>query len=222
MDVAESARILLIDDHSLFREAIARLLASQRGFMIAGQCATVEEGIRILKETPVDIVLLDINLGMQQGGAFPNLARAGGFAGKILVVTSGVSKLEAARLLQRGCAGIVLKHEPPQLLIESIRGVVSGRSDGDLASTKAALEQLKTAGQAPPALLTRRERQVLRGVFGGRTNKEIAYELGVSEPLVKSVIQQLFTKTSVRTRAQLVRVAVEQYWQELEEQSEPT
>jgi DNA-binding NarL/FixJ family response regulator len=219
MAVAEPTRILLIDDHSLFREAIARLLAGQPDFIIGGQCATVDEGIRILKETTVDIVLLDINLGMQQGGAFPTLARAQGFGGKILVVTSGVSKLEASRLMQRGCVGIFLKHEPPQKLIESIRNLVKGDSIGDLASTHEALDQMESSGQATPVPLTRREHQVLRGVFGGKTNKEIAFDLGVSEPLVKSVIQQLFTKTGVRTRAQLVRVAVEQYWKELESTS---
>jgi DNA-binding NarL/FixJ family response regulator len=61
---------------------------------------------------------------------------------------------------------------------------------------------------------------VLRGVFGGRTNKEIAYDLGVSEPLVKAVVQQLFAKTGVRNRSQLVRAAVEQYWKEVEETAE--
>ena len=71
-------------------------------FQIAGESSTVDDGIRILKSTRVDIVLLDINLGLQQGGAFPKLAREEGFSGKILVVTAGVSKLEASRLLQRG------------------------------------------------------------------------------------------------------------------------
>ena len=62
----ETIRLLLIDDHSLFRDAIARLLAAQPDFRIAGECGTVDDGIRILKSVPVDIVLLDINLGLQQ------------------------------------------------------------------------------------------------------------------------------------------------------------
>ena len=59
----------------------------------------------------------------------------------------------------------------------------------------------------------------MRGVFGGQTNKEIAFGLGVSEPLVKSVMQQLFTKTGVRNRSQLIRIAVERYWKELESEA---
>lgn len=209
-------RILLIDDHSLFREAIARLLAAQPDFEIAGACATVEEGVSIVKQTPVDMVLLDINLGSQQGGAFFKLARAEGFNGKILVVTAGVSKLETTRLSHRGCSGIFLKQEGPQLLIETIRGIMNGAGDQTLPT--AALQQPETTAREVPYPLTRRERQVLRGVFNGQANKEIAFGLGISEPLVKSIMQQLFTKTGVRNRSQLIIVAIERYWKELEEE----
>ena len=136
-------------------------------------------------------------------------------------MTAGVSKLEAARLLQRGCSRIIFKHDRPELLIVAIREVVGG-SDGSMtaAAVDLELQRLNTFQSRPavPAALTPRERQVLRGVFGGLANKEIAFNLGVSEPLVKSVIQQLFTKIGVRTRTQLVRIAVERYWKELEEE----
>ena len=116
-------RILLIDDHSLFREAIARLLGREQDFEIVGECATVGEGMVVLRSSAVDVVLLDINLGLQQGGAFLPLARDAGFKGKILVVTAGVSRLEAGRLVERGCAGIILKQERPEVLIERIREI---------------------------------------------------------------------------------------------------
>ena len=213
----EAARILLIDDHALFREAIARLLAAQPGIEIIGEGATVHDGLEIVRTKAVDIVLLDINLGFEQGGAFLNLARAQGFSGKVLVVTAGVSKLEAGRLLQRGCAGIFLKHERPQLLIDKIRQIMDGEEDLDREAAGIALTQLKSGDQGSQNPLTPRERQVLCGVFSGRTNKEIAYKLSISEPLVKAFIQQLFRKTGVRSRAQLVRAAVEHYWKEIED-----
>jgi two-component system nitrate/nitrite response regulator NarL len=213
----EAIRILLIDDHSLFREAIARLLSAQPDFHIAGQAATVEEGIRTLKETGVDIVLLDINLGFQQGGAFLGLAREEGFTGKILVVTAGVSQMEAVRLMRRGCSGIILKNQPPEQLISSIREAIARKFDD--GPPKEQMEQLRAHESAVPKPLTPRESQVLRRVFAGLSNKEIASRLAVSEALVKSVVQQLFTKAGVRTRSQLVLVAVERYWKELEEES---
>ena len=205
-------RILLIDDHTLFREAIARLLGREGDFEIVGECATVDEGMVVLKASVVDVVLLDINLGLQQGGAFLPLARDAGFQGKILVVTAGVSKLEAGRLVERGCAGIVLKQEHPEVLIRRIREITGEPGVRGVSPTE-------LPGAAEPEALpsfTSRERQVLRAVFAGQSNKEIAFKLGVSEPLVKAVLQQLFSKTGVRTRSQLVRVALERHWKELE------
>ena len=216
--MSDKTRILLIDDHSMFREAVARLLAAQSDFEIAGECSTVEEGAQIVQNAQIDVVLLDINLGSQQGGAFLTMAREQGFAGAILVVTAGISKLEASRLFQRGCRGIVLKHERPEVLIERIRTVVADSRKQDAGSMQAAFKQLETV-EGVAASLTARERQVLRGVFRGQTNKEIANELGISEPLVKFVMQQLFTKTGVRTRSHLVRTAIETYWNDLEDDS---
>jgi DNA-binding NarL/FixJ family response regulator len=209
-------RILLIDDHSLFREAMARLLGREPDFEIVGECATVDEGITVLRSSAVDVVLLDINLGLQQGGAFLPLARAAGFTGKILVVTAGVSRLEAGRLVERGCAGIILKQERPEVLIERIREITG--QTGTAAAPPPVPETLGMPGADEPAPFTARERQVLRAVFAGQTNKEIAFKLGVSEPLVKAVLQQLFSKTGVRTRSQLVRIALERHWKELEGQ----
>ena len=207
-------RILLIDDHTLFREAIARLLGRESDFEIVGECATVDEGITLLGRSVVDVVLLDIDLGLQQGGAFLPQAAAAGFKGQILVVTAGVSKLEAGRLRERGCAGIVLKQEPPGVLIQRIREIASQRGTTPAPSPPLETPDLPEATGLPA--FTSRERQVLRAVFAGQTNKEIAFRLGVSEPLVKAVLQQLFSKTGVRTRSQLVRVALERYWKELE------
>ena len=116
----EFIRILPIHDHSLFREAIARLLAGQPDFRIAGECSTVDDGIRVLASAPVDLVLLDINLGLQQGGAFPKLAREEGFTGKILVVTAG-AKIEATRLLQLRLLADLLAG-PPQAARSHSRG----------------------------------------------------------------------------------------------------
>ena len=212
-------RILLIDDHSLFREAIARLLGGEPDFEVVGECATLEEGLALLPAANVDLVLLDINLGLQQGGAFLPLAWAQGFSGKVLVVTAGVSKFEAARLMERGCSGIVLKHERPQLLVERIRRLQQEAAE-PLAVPSSGEVNLNLTDEAEQRPFTPRERQVLRGVFSGQTNKEIAFSLNISEPLVKAVLQQVFAKTGVRTRSQLVRTAIERHWKDLEEDAQ--
>jgi two-component system, NarL family, nitrate/nitrite response regulator NarL len=214
--MSESIRILLIDDHVLVREGIARLLTAQPDFQVAGEASTVDEGIEVVKRTPVDVVLLDINLGTHQGGAFLDMARAAGFSGRVLVVTAGVSKLEANRLLQKGHSGIFLKHESPPLLIERIRALAGGKVSAPSATCGGESVGFQNGSETPRNLFTTRERQVLQGVFAGLSNKEIASEMEISEALVKAFVQQLFQKTGVRSRAQLVRVAMEKYWKTLE------
>lgn len=210
-------QILLIDDHALVREAIASMLSTQPDFEVAGEVATIEDALEVVKTKHIDLVLLDIDLGSQKGGAFVNLARSAGFKGRILVVTAGVSKVEATRLLQNGCSGVLSKHERPRLLMERIRKIVDGSEETDPSRGKTAVDDLLPADKEPNKPLTPRQLQVFRRVFNGRSNKEIATELGISESMVKSFVQQLFHKTQVHSRAQLVRVAIERYWSEIEE-----
>ena len=209
-------RILLIEDQTLFRELLARTLAADPEFEIAGQCATVREALEIVSKNSVDMVLLDLNLGAEQGGAFLNSVHARGYRGKVLAVTAGVGEREAAWLLQRGCSGIFLKNEPLDLLVQRIRAVMDGTFKLDPHSVKAVLAQVESAGEGSRRALTPRESAVLREVCRGMTNKEIGDRLGISENSVKSFLQQLFTKTGARTRAQLVAAAIERYWDQLE------
>ncbi len=214
MPDGEPIRIVLVDDHTLLREVLARSLAMEPDFEVVGQCAAVEETLEVVGRIPVDIVLLDINLGAEQGGSFVTRARASGFDGKVLVLTAGVSNREAAWLLKRGCAGIFLKHEPPSALVERIREVMRGTIRIDPESVQVMLSQAGYSDR-PRKPLTAREREVLRAVCEGLANKEIAERLTVSENTVKSFLQQLFEKTGVRTRAQLVAAAIEQYWDQM-------
>jgi len=214
--MSESIRILLIDDHVLVREGIARLLTGQPDFQVAGEASTVDEGVEVVKRTSVDVVLLDINLGTHQGGAFLEMARAVGFSGRVLVVTAGVSKLEASRLLEKGHSGIFLKHESPPLLIERIRALARGQVSVPFSTGGSEGAEIYAGSGPLRNPFTARERQVLQGVFAGLSNKEIASEMEISEALVKAFVQQLFRKTGVRSRAQLVRVAMEKYWKNLE------
>lgn len=209
-------RIVLVDDHALFREGLTRLLGAEPDLDIVGHCATVEEALEILSAGPVDLVLLDVDLGAQRGSEFMTRARRAGFAGRVLVVTAGLTDAEAARFLREGASGIFLKHDSPAVLVRSIRQVMDGEASVDHEILSGVLRM-----GAPPeeetakAPLTERERGVLHGVLEGLANKEIAAELDISESSVKAALQQLFHKTGVRTRSQLVRIALEQYRDQL-------
>jgi two-component system nitrate/nitrite response regulator NarL len=212
-------RILLVDDHSLFRESLSRLLEAEPGFRIVATCATSAEGLAVLAREPVDIVLLDYDLGDDQGLAFleeVKRARPGGripFDGHILMVTAGMSDTGTLRAFEGGSSGIFLKHSPPAQLIEAIHKVMAGEMwlDSRAVRSLVSAAQLKSVGDSGGGALTARERSVLKSVFEGLTNKEIAAGLQISESSVKAVLQQLFDKTGVRTRSQLVRIALEQH-----------
>jgi DNA-binding NarL/FixJ family response regulator len=211
--VKQKTAILLVDDHALFRESVARLLAAEPDFSIVAHCKSVEEALDALRKTRVDMVLLDFDLGQRDGREFLRLANQQGFNGKVLVVTAGVDKDQAAQLIRSGISGIFMKHDSAALLIEGIRDVLAGK----VWFERKLLQEL-VAGppqQSKEGRLTDRERQVLAGVFEGLANKEIAEKIGASESSVKATIQQLFTKTGVRTRSQLVRIALEQYKNQL-------
>jgi len=204
--------ILLLDDHALFRESLVRFLHAEPGLEVVAQCGSIEEALRVLERRQVDVVLLDLDLGKHNGTQFPSSAKQQGVGGKILVVTAGVDQNQAAELIHDGISGIFMKHHSAALLAQAIRDVANGKVFFDQRLLQAAMAA--TARRTPPSRpeqFTPRERQVLSFVFEGLANKEIAGRIDVSESSVKATLQQLFAKTGTHTRAQLVRVALEQH-----------
>jgi DNA-binding NarL/FixJ family response regulator len=205
--------LLLLDDHTLFRVMLSRLLETDENFEVVAHCSTSAEALDSLANKHVDMVLLDYDLGHRETGLhFVRGAREAGYKGRIFLVTAGMPDAEYVRALGLGVCGIFLKHSPPEMLTEAIHKVVAGEICIDPRCIQALATALDAkAVQSRPGDLTDRERDVLRGVFSGLSNKEIGANLRISEASVKSALQQLFVKTGVRTRSQLVRVALEDY-----------
>jgi DNA-binding NarL/FixJ family response regulator len=207
--------VLVLDDHAVFRESVARLLHNELGFEVT-HCGSINEALAILRQRRIDIVLLDFDLGKQNGAEFMLLAKKQGFAGKVLVVTAGIEEADSQQLIRMGIAGIFMKHSSAAMLAQGIRQVMEGKVwfDQDVLRSAVAADA-KPPSEPSAERLTHREKQVLASVFEGLSNKEIAARLGVSETAVKATLQQLFSKTGVRTRTQLVRIALEQYKNQL-------
>jgi DNA-binding NarL/FixJ family response regulator len=203
-------RLLLLDDHILFRESLSRLLASESDFEMVAHCSTSGEALKLLRRLEIDVVLLDFDLGDEQGSQFLLVAREAGFTGKILMVTAGMNPMQSSAALNAGASGIFLKHNSPSALANAIRQVARGELWLDQKLIRQMADRFpKGEEQSIHRPLTKREQTVLRGLFEGLTNKEIASQIGVSEGAVKATLQQLFQKTNVRTRSQLVRIALE-------------
>jgi two-component system nitrate/nitrite response regulator NarL len=213
----KSIRLLLVDDHALFRESVARLLQSEPGFEVVAHCGSGTEALQIIKSSSdIDIVLLDLDLGQERGADFLERLRNTRFDGKVLLVTADVNDNEVPNLIRKGISGVFMKHGSPALLIQGIRETMEGKALFGRDQLRRAFERavVPSADQSR-SKLTQRERQVLSFVFEGLANKQIADRLQVSEAAVKASLQQLFAKTGVRTRSQLVRVALEQYRDQL-------
>lgn len=206
-------RVLIVDDHALFREGLTRLLGTESGLEVVGSAGTPEAALEQLATREVDVLIADYDLG--QTNAIPLLAevKERGHAVRTLLVTAGVPTRDAVELLKLGVAGIFQKQHAPEELLRTIRDVAAG---------KAVFEQdyfvrlMEEAGAAKEKLkLTERERTILSLLLEGQSNKEIGSELKLSESAVKAALQQLFARTGVRTRSQLVRIALEELRDEL-------
>jgi two-component system nitrate/nitrite response regulator NarL len=209
----KAIHLLIVDDHALFRESVARLLQAEPGFDVVAHCATATEALRILNSSPqINIVLLDLDLGKEKGADFVEGLHARKFEGKTLLVTAGVNDSELPNLIRKGIAGVFLKHGSPASLIQGIRDIADGKTLFASDMLRRAFAQSEViSNESDRAELTDRERRVLSFVFEGLANKQIADKLAISESAVKAILQRLFAKTGVRTRSQLVRVALETY-----------
>src|SRR5271170_5351534 len=119
-------RLLLVDDHILFREGLRRLLVSEPEFETVAECGTPAEALEVLSSAVVDIVLLDFDLEDDTGTRFIASAMAAGYQGRILMVTAGMNPLDVSVARKLGMSGIFLKHNSPTSLLEAIRTVADG------------------------------------------------------------------------------------------------
>lgn len=206
--------LLLVDDHAMFREGLTRLLEKEPDLIVVGQCSSSSEALAVLNKSRPTVVLLDIDLGDERALDFMMEARKDGFRGQVLVLTGGLSGQEAVQLLRSGVSGILHKHHTGEVLRNAIRQVAAGGvflENDYLRSLFHSVQGMKIERHP----LTDRERQLLRLLFQGLRNKEIAARLDISESAVKISLHRLFDKLGARTRAQLVSVAMEHYRDQL-------
>ena len=155
-------------------------------------------------------------MGKERGSDFLRLAGEREFRGRTLILTGRVSNFEVRQLIALGAAGVFLKLDPPELLAKAVREVAAGRSWMDSTLFRDVLrEQSSLDGETRSKSLSPRERETMRYLLEGLSNKEIGAKLLTSENAVKAILQQLFNKTGVRTRSQLVRIALEQFRNEM-------
>jgi len=206
-------RLVLVDDHGLFRDSLSRFLASEPGLEIVGECSDSAEALKLLRGGAVDIALLDLEPGSARSNEMITMASEAGYTGKFLLLATSDDPRSAALALKLGAGGIFLKSEPLGCLVKAIRLVADGQVWLHPRIVRTLADRLVEQGPPPEDRLSEdrlggRERDVLHGILDGLTNKRIGDTIGVSESTVKNIVQRLFNKAGVKTRSQLVHATL--------------
>ena len=200
----ERIRLALLDDHALLRESLARLLASEQEFELVAECDTQSKALKILKAKKVDVLLVDLGMAKE----FIPCARKAGYRGKSLVIAREIDGTASALVLKCGASGIFAESDSLSQLLQAIRRIANGEAWVDQKVIHLLAERYPHHEDRSWGSLTEREQAVLNEVVDGSSNRKIGNQMGLSESTIKNVLQQLFNKAGVRTRSQLVRIAL--------------
>lgn len=199
-----STRVIVLDDHPVVRTGLRSVLEADPAIDVVGEAATGEEALALAEALEPQVVLCDLRLGEGMDGiATARALRDLDPAPAVLMLTTYDRDAEILGALEAGAAGYLLKDVPPATIIEAIGTVAAGGTHLPPALAARVITGLRT----PLPRLTARERDVLRLLATGTTNREIARSLFVSEATVKSHLVHIFTKLGVDTRARAVHVA---------------
>jgi DNA-binding NarL/FixJ family response regulator len=209
----EPLRILLVDDHLLFRKGLAQLLDAQPDFEVVGEATDGLEAVEQAHQLRPDLALMDIRMPNCDG--FDATRRIKAQMPEVLVVMLTVSEDERdlTKAIRYGADGYLLKDLMPETLFQQLRGLRSGEAPISRAMTGKMFRQLAQQGRpiAQPGattLLSTRECEVLALIVEGFSNQEIAEELGIARNTVKNHLRSILAKLGVRNRAQAAAYAV--------------
>ena len=211
--MADSIRVLLVDDHAVVREGLRNFLALQEGLEIVGEAGDGNEAIEQAQRLEPDVILMDLVMpGLDGIGAMRQL-RVRSPASRVIVLTSFLEDERVLPAIQAGAAGYLLKNVAPAELARAIRAAYAGEAIIDPTAAARLVHAIADDARPrfeEPERLTRRERDVLELIARGQSNKRIALELGISEKTVKTHVGHLLAKLGVSDRTQAALLAVEE------------
>src|SRR5438046_7286170 len=209
MDNNHGIRIVIADDHAIFRDGLRRLLATQEDFRIIGEASDGKEAIELAKELRPDVLLLDLAMPRVPGMEVLRELAHQQAAVRTILLTAAIQPFAVTSALQLGARGIVLKASPPEMLLSSIRAVHEAQYwvGSEPVAVWARTGQASTSGFGLPS----REIDLISGITEGSSNREIASKLAISEETVKRHLSNIYGKLGVSSRLELAVLASEQH-----------
>jgi two-component system nitrate/nitrite response regulator NarL len=207
-------KVMLVDDHTLFRKGLAELLEGRNAIQVVAVTGDSEEALRLAREHVPDIAIVDLNMGAHGGLALIRRLREEGWGGTALVLTVSDSGDDMADALASGAQGYLLKDMEPEQVVDAIRRAMNGETVVAPAMTLKLVDLLhpKRGAAARESLLgslTAREREILCYVAQGLTNKGIARALDISHETVKLHVRRILAKLKLSSRVEAAVFAVE-------------
>jgi NarL family two-component system response regulator LiaR len=200
--------ILLVDDHAVVREGLRAFLELQDGLEVVGEAQDGEEAVAEAERLDPDVILMDLVMPRLDGVAAMRRLRESTPRSRVVVLTSFLEDERLLPAIQAGAAGYLLKNTEPAALARAIRAAHDGEAIID-PTVAARLVAALADGRRPAGQeLTRREREVLELIVRGRSNKRIAFELGIAEKTVKTHVGHVLAKLGVTDRTQAALLAV--------------
>lgn len=214
MSEKKCIRVLLVDDHTLFRKGLAELLEQRGEISVAGIAGNGDEALRLLKETQPDVVISDLNMPPHGGLALLRQVRADGWRGPVLMLTVSDAEDDLASAMSAGAQGYLLKDMEPDDVVDAVQRAVRGETVVAPAMTLKLVHLLQGGGQPTKAdalqQLTARERETLEYLAQGLSNKAIARQLDISHDTVKLHVRHILAKLNLTSRVEAAVFAVEQ------------
>jgi two-component system nitrate/nitrite response regulator NarL len=213
--MSEEIRVLLVDDHTLFRKGLAELLEQRGEIRIAGIAGNEGDALRLLEETKPDVVITDLNMPPAGGIALLRQIRAREWRGPVLVLTVSDAEDDLADAMRAGAQGYLLKDMEPDDVVDAVQRAVRGETVVAPSMTLKLVNLLQGGGAAggtkADALkqLTAREREILDYLAQGMSNKAIARDLDISHDTVKLHVRHILAKLNLTSRVEAAVFAVE-------------